>query len=155
ATLIRLCGGDFQLAEDALQDAVIAALERWPWEGVPARPDAWLITAARRRAIDHLRRDQVLAHKREQLEYMVAEQQRTFAQGQGEEVGIFEDARLRLVFTCCHPALTVEAQVALTLRVVAGLDTAAIAHAFLVPVETMAKRLTRARSKIRDAGIPY
>jgi RNA polymerase sigma-70 factor, ECF subfamily len=156
ASLIRACGGDFQLAEDALQEALIIALERWPREGTPARPDAWLFTAARRKAIDHLRRDQTFARRREQLGYLLAQEQ---AAGNGETGpganATLEDDRLRLIFTCCHPALAQEAQVALTLRTVAGLDTPEIARAFLVSGDTMAKRLTRARTKIRDARIPY
>jgi len=156
ASLIRACGGDFQLAEDALQEALIIALERWPRDGTPARPDAWLFTAARRKAIDHLRRDQTFARRREQLGYLLAQEQ---AAGNGETGPgantTLEDDRLRLIFTCCHPALAQEAQVALTLRTVAGLDTPEIARAFLVSGDTMAKRLTRARTKIRDARIPY
>jgi RNA polymerase sigma-70 factor (ECF subfamily) len=130
ASLIRACGGDFQLAEDALQEALIVALERWPREGTPARPDAWLFTAARRKAIDHLRRDQTFARRREQLGYLMAQEQ---AAGNGETGpganAALEDDRLRLIFTCCHPALAQEAQVALTLRTVAGLDTPEIARA--------------------------
>jgi RNA polymerase sigma-70 factor (ECF subfamily) len=152
ASLIRACGGDFQLAEDALQEALIIALERWPREGTPARPDAWLFTAARRKAIDHLRRDQTFARRREQLGYLLM-QEHAASSGPGTET--LEDDRLRLIFTCCHPALAREAQVALTLRTVAGLDTPEIARAFLVSVDTMAKRLTRAKTKIRDARIPY
>ncbi len=155
ATLIRACGGDFQLAEDAFQEALVAALERWPRDGLPARPDAWAFTTARRKAIDQLRRDQRLARKREQLEHLVAQEQTAKRMGTDDAYGILEDDRLRLFFTCCHPALAVEAQIALTLRSVAGLDTPAIARAFLVSAETMAKRLTRARTKIRDARIPY
>jgi RNA polymerase sigma-70 factor (ECF subfamily) len=156
ASLIRACGGDFQLAEDALQEALLTALERWPREGAPVRMDAWLLTTARRRAIDQLRRDQTLARKREQLEYLLVQEQAANTIERNEEATeTFEDDRLRLIFTCCHPALSVEAQVALTLRTVSGLDTAEIARAFLVPADTMAKRLTRARTKIRDARIPY
>jgi RNA polymerase sigma-70 factor, ECF subfamily len=156
ASLIRACGGDFQLAEDALQEALVTALERWPRDGVPAQPDAWLLTTARRKAIDQLRRDQTFARKREQLEYLQAQEQAANnIEGDEEATETWEDDRLRLIFTCCHPALAVEAQVALTLRTVAGLDTPEIARAFLVPQDTMAKRLTRARTKIRDARIPY
>ena len=156
ASLIRVCGGDFQLAEDALQEAVISALEHWPDEGTPLRPEAWLFTAARRKAIDRLRRDQTLARKHDLLQAMLQHD----SGGQdmdppGDEDAQFRDDKLRLIFTCCHPALALEAQIALTLRVVCGLGTPEIAHAFLVPTETMAKRLTRARSKIRDARIPY
>jgi RNA polymerase sigma-70 factor (ECF subfamily) len=153
ASLIRACGGDFQLAEDALQEALIIALERWPREGTPARPDAWLFAAARRKAIDHLRRDQTFARRREQLGYLLMQEQAA-SKGPGANEAL-EDDRLRLIFTCCHPALAQEAQVALTLRTVAGLDTPEIARAFLVSGDTMAKRLTRARMKIRDARIPY
>jgi RNA polymerase sigma-70 factor (ECF subfamily) len=156
ATLIRACGGDFQLAEDAFQEALLTALERWPQDGVPARPEAWIITTARRRAIDQLRRGQTLARKREQLEYLLAQEQAANqADSSDGAAETLEDDRLRLIFTCCHPALAVESQVALTLRTVAGLDTPEIARAFLVSTETMAKRLTRARTKIRDARIPY
>jgi RNA polymerase sigma-70 factor, ECF subfamily len=155
ATLIRLCDGDFQLAEDAFQEALLVALERWPHEGVPARPDAWLITTARRKAIDQLRRGQALARKADQLRAMLETEQSTMNQPDDYEDEVLQDDRLRLIFTCCHPALALEAQVALTLRTVAGLETPQIAKAFLVGQETMAKRLTRARSKIRDARIPY
>jgi RNA polymerase sigma-70 factor, ECF subfamily len=154
ASLIRACGGDFQLAEDSLQEALVTALERWPREGPPARPDAWLFTTARRKAIDHLRRDQTLARRREQLGYLLAQEQVANRSPMGPSETL-EDDRLRLIFTCCHPALALEAQVALTLRTVAGLDTPEIARAFLVSSDTMAKRLTRARTKIRDARIPY
>ena len=159
ATLIRACGGDFELAEDALQEALATALERWPRDGVPARPDAWIVTAARRKAIDHLRRDQTLARKRQQLEYLAVLEQA--AQGHHEQMNIsleqtgLEDDRLRLIFTCCHPALAPEAQIALTLRTITGLTVPEIARAFMVPPDTVAKRLTRARTKIRDAGIPF
>ncbi len=155
ATLIGLCDGDFQLAEDSLQEALIAALERWPRDGVPQRPDAWIITAARRKAIDQLRRGQTLRRKQETLQTLLDLEQ---AAGQGLEVQeeqSVQDDRLRLIFTCCHPALALEAQVALTLRTIAGLETPEIAKAFLVTQETMAKRLTRAKSKIRDARVPY
>lgn len=156
ASIIRACGGDFQLAEDAFQEALLTALERWPADGAPTRPEAWIFTTARRKAIDQLRRDQSLARKREQLEYLLAQEQAANqVEPDGEATDILEDDRLRLIFTCCHPALAVESQVALTLRTVAGLDTPEIAKAFLVSPDTMAKRLTRARSKIRDARIPY
>jgi RNA polymerase sigma-70 factor (ECF subfamily) len=156
ASLIGACGGDFQLAEDAFQDALLVALERWPADGIPERPEAWVITAARHRAIDRLRRDQTLARKREQLQGLMALEQATAAFTPGDSTGdVLEDDRLRLIFTCCHPALATEAQVALTLRVVAGLETAAIARAFLVSEDTMTKRVVRAKKKIRDARIPY
>jgi len=156
ATLIRLCDGDFQLAEDSFQEALIAALERWPRDGVPERPDAWIITTARRKAIDQLRRDQTLRRKQETLQALLEQEQAAANQGpEAEEVQPVQDDRLRLIFTCCHPALALDAQVALTLKTIAGLETPAIAKAFLVNQETMAKRLTRAKSKIRDARIPY
>jgi RNA polymerase sigma-70 factor (ECF subfamily) len=156
ATLIRLCDGDFQLAEDSFQEALIAALERWPRDGVPERPDAWIITTARRKAIDQLRRDQTLRRKQETLQALLEQEQAAANQGsQAEEVQPVQDDRLRLIFTCCHPALALDAQVALTLKTIAGLETPEIAKAFLVNQETMAKRLTRAKSKIRDARIPY
>ncbi len=156
ATLIGACGGDFQLAEDAFQEALIAALERWPLDGVPQRPDAWIITTARRKAIDQLRRGQNLARKQEQLKSLLLQEQAEQGSVPEEaEDHVLQDDRLRLIFTCCHPALALESQVALTLRTVAGLETPEIARAFLVNQETMAKRLTRARGKIRDARIPY
>jgi RNA polymerase sigma-70 factor (ECF subfamily) len=153
ATLIRLCDGDFQLAEDSLQEALIAALQRWPREGVPRAPDAWLLTTARRKAIDQLRRGQTWRRKQEMLQALLAQEQ----SGEQElrEEDAVQDDRLRLIFTCCHPALALEAQVALTLRAVAGLETPEIGRAFLVSADTMARRLSRAKSKIRDARIPY
>ena len=156
ASLIRACGGDFQLAEDALQDAMVVALERWPIDGVPQSPPAWLITVARRKAIDRLRRDQTLQRKQEALQRLMA-LEATLAQGNdaNEMDTAVEDDRLRLISTCCHPALSPEARVALMLRTVAGLTTAEIARAFLVPEATMAKRLVRAKREIRDAKIPY
>lgn len=150
AALIGACGGDFQLAEDSLQDALIVALERWSKDGLPERPDAWLYATARRKAIDRLRRDQTLRRKQEQLASLIDQEESPKV-----EDGFMQDDRLRLIFTCCHPALGREAQVALTLRTIAGLETAEIARAFLVPVETMAKRLVRAKKKIHDACIPY
>jgi RNA polymerase sigma-70 factor, ECF subfamily len=155
ATLIGLCDGDFQLAEDAFQEALIAALERWPNDGVPRHPEAWIITAARRKAIDQLRRGQTLKRKQEML-LALQEQEQALANNNGRQQEEFlEDDRLRLIFTCCHPALALDAQVALTLHTVARLETPQIARAFLVNPDTMAKRLTRARAKIRDARIPY
>ncbi|MEX2225977.1 MAG: RNA polymerase sigma factor [Dehalococcoidia bacterium] len=152
ATLIRWCR-DFDVAEDALQDALAIALDRWPSDGVPNNPGAWLTTTARRRAIDRLRREQVLADKQEQIR-AIAELD---AQGQSEEtttMGVVDD-RLRLIFTCCHPAIAVEGQIALTLRTLCGLTTPEIARAFLVSEQTMAQRIVRVKRKIRDAKIPY
>lgn len=151
ATLISHLN-DFQLAEDAFQEALIVALERWPKDGIPRNPGAWITTTARHKAIDRIRRDNTFEQKQKILQAL-AEQDRAFAH---EDVmdGI-PDERLKLIFTCCHPALAQEAQVALTLRTLGGLDTAEIANAFLVPVPTMAQRLVRAKRKIKKAGIPY
>ncbi|MEU4742991.1 RNA polymerase sigma factor [Actinosynnema sp. NPDC023658] len=146
ATLIRLTG-DWDLAEECVQDAFARALECWPGEGVPQRPGAWLTTTARNRALDPLRRSGVEAAKLREVVAVPDDGQ--------DEVDVFGDDLLRLIFTCCHPALTLEARVGLTLRTVAGLTTAEIARAFLVPEATMAKRLVRARQKIRNARIPY
>jgi len=145
--------GDFDLAEDALQDAVAAALERWPQDGVPQRPAAWLTVAARRRALDRLRRRAMQADKAEALR--AGEELRRSELATREDDETVPDERLRLVFTCCHPALSPEARVALTLRTLGGLSTEAVARAFLLPVATLAKRLERAKRKIRDARIPY
>jgi len=156
ATLIRLVG-DFELAEDAMQDAFAAALVQWPSEGIPANPRAWLVNVGRHKAIDRLRRHMRFLAKREQIEadlmsdHHIAE---WFPEDSGEE-RILEDDVLRLIFTCCHPALPREAQVALTLRTICGLTTAEISKAFLVSEKTMAQRLVRAKAKIHDAGIPY
>ena len=140
--------GDFDLAEDAAAEAFAIAAQRWPSDGVPDNPAAWLVTTARHRAIDRLRRDRVLAAKLR----LLAAQPDT---GDRVDTTAIPDERLELVFMCCHPALAVEAQVALTLRAVGGLSTEEIARAFLVPPETMKRRLTRAKSKIKLAGIPF
>ncbi len=144
--------GDFALAEDALQDAVVEALQQWV-DGVPRNPGAWLTTVAKRRAIDRLRRASTQQRKTVMLESLEA----SFASSDDEDENMDDipDDRLKLMFTCCHPSLALEAQVALTLHTLGGLSTPEIARAFLVPVPTMAQRLARARGKIRDAGIPY
>jgi RNA polymerase sigma-70 factor, ECF subfamily len=149
ATLIGMTG-DWDLAEECAQDAFTAALERWPRDGVPRRPGAWLTTTARHRAIDRMRRSATLAGKLEEVARMSVPDEGDAADDSG-----VEDDRLRLMFTCAHPALPLEARVALTLRTLAGLSTAEIARAFLVSEPTMAKRLVRAKAKIRNAGIPY
>jgi len=149
ATLIRLLG-DFDLAEEALQDAFALALETWPRDGLPRNPRAWLVTAGRNRALDRLRRSRLQTSRLAQLLPETPVRPAEF-QGDGE----IEDDRLRLIFTCCHPSLAAEAQVALTLRAVCGLTTEEIARAFLVPLPTLAQRLVRAKNKIRQARIPY
>ena len=140
--------GDFDLAEEAAQEAFATAAERWAQEGMPPNPGAWLITTARNRAIDRIRRDRTLLAKYKQLDL-----QETVEEEMQETT--FSDERLELIFTCCHPALAIDAQVALTLRTLGGLRTEQIAHAFLVPEATMAQRLVRAKRKIEAAGIPF
>ncbi|MFI5064007.1 MAG: RNA polymerase sigma factor [Streptosporangiales bacterium] len=156
ATLIRM-SGDWDLAEDCAQDAFAQAVQRWPRDGIPQRPGAWLTTVARNRALDRLRRSSTEAAKLHQVAALVpaAGADETADLATAGEEGDIPDDRLRLIFTCCHPALPLEARVALTLRTLAGLTTAEIARAFLVPEATMAKRLVRAKHKIRNAGIPY
>src|SRR5205823_4621302 len=140
--------GDFDLAEEAAQEAFAIAAERWPRDGTPANPRAWLVTTARNRAIDRIRRDRTLAAKTRLLDVPQT------MEDDVEETTI-PDERLELVFTCCHPALSLEAQVALTLRTLGGLSTEEIARTFLVPEATMTKRLVRAKQKIKTAGIPF
>jgi RNA polymerase sigma-70 factor (ECF subfamily) len=150
ATLIRVTG-DWDLAEECAQDAFAAATERWPRDGVPRTPGAWLTTTARNRAVDRVRRAASGAAKLQEAAVLSPRDERMPAD---DDSGVGDD-RLRLIFTCCHPALSMDAQVALTLRTLAGLETAEIARAFLVPEPTMAQRLVRAKRKIRNAGIPY
>jgi len=150
ATLIRITG-DWTLAEDCAQEALTLAVQRWPGEGVPDNPGGWLMTVARNRALDVLRRATVERRKLHELAVLAAPPE---AAGPGDEEEVVDD-RLRLIFTCCHPALSMEARVALTLRTVAGVPTADIAGAFLVSEPTMTRRLTRAKTKIAAAGIPY
>ncbi|TCM38182.1 RNA polymerase sigma factor [Kribbella sp. VKM Ac-2568] len=158
ATLIRVTG-DWDLAEECAQDAFATALERWPRDGIPDRPGAWLTTTARNRAIDRLRREAVGAAKLKEVAAMTYEPAPADDSGVPDDDAVPDDAvpddRLRLMFTCCHPALSPEARVALTLRTLAGLSTAEIASAFLVSEQTMARRLGRAKQKIRNAAIPY
>src|SRR5690242_16370792 len=147
SVLVRFLG-DIDLAEEAVQDAFATALRDWPRTGVPPSPAGWIITTARNRAIDRLRRESSRDARH-------AEAARLFAPDTPAEEGPVRDDRLRLIFTCCHPALSLQARVALTLRLLGGLSTARIARAFLVPEPTLAQRLVRAKAKIRDAGIPY
>src|SRR5689334_629295 len=143
--------GDFTLAEDALQDALVNALERWEVDGVPRNPGAWLLTVAKRRAIDRIRHAVTL----ENTALVLDPESLAAPQEEPEMDDSIPDERLKLMFTCCHPALALEAQVALTLHTLGGLSTPEVARAFLIPVGTMAQRLARARRKIREAGIPY
>ena len=140
--------GDFELAEEAAQEAFAIAAERWPRDGTPAHPGVWLVTTARRRAIDRIRRDRVLAAKTRLIDVPEAAEDTV-------DDTTFPDERLELIFTCCHPALATEAQVALTLRTLGGMTTPEIGRAFLVGEATMAQRLVRAKRKIKEAGIPY
>jgi RNA polymerase sigma-70 factor (ECF subfamily) len=147
AVLVRIFG-DIDIAEDAVQDAFTAAVQRWPAAGLPPSPAGWIITTARNRAIDRLRREASREDRHAQAALL-------HARDEPISEGAVQDDRLRLIFTCCHPALATGTQVALTLRLLGGLSTAEIAHAFLVPESTMAQRLVRAKGKIRDARIPY
>jgi RNA polymerase sigma-70 factor (ECF subfamily) len=152
ATLIRIAGS-IDLAEDAFQDAMAAALKHWPTTGVPGHPAAWIITTARRRLIDGARRERTRVDQQSSLSYEL--ENRPALESESATTGFYPDDRLRLIFTCCHPALNVEAQVALTLRLLGGLSTPEIARAFLISEVTLAQRLVRAKNKIRAAGIPY
>ncbi|HEX6719850.1 MAG TPA: RNA polymerase sigma factor [Pyrinomonadaceae bacterium] len=154
ATLIRI-GGSFDLAEEALQEAFTSAAAKWEFEGTPHNPAAWLTTVAHRKLLDALRRDRTRTDKQEEVAYEASRLQPFVEPELHEEAVEYPDDRLRLIFTCCHPSLSRDAQVALTLRTLGGLTTTEIAHAFLVPEPTMAQRLVRAKQKIRLARIPY
>src|SRR5271163_3601422 len=157
ATVIRLVG-DFDLAEEATQEAFAAALAQWPRDGVPTNPRAWVVSTARHKAIDRVRRHGRLTEKLYEVGGSLPELYRDLYEDSavaGEAQSPVPDERLRLIFTCCHPALALEAQVALSLRTLCGMNAATIARAFLVPETTMAQRLVRAKQKIRRARIPY
>ena len=148
ATLTRVFG-DIDLAEDAVQEAFAVAIERWPADGVPPNPGGWIVTTARHKALDRLRRESSRTGREAQAAALIGEPEPE------PEVNPVADDQLRLIFTCCHPALAADARIALTLRLIAGLQTPEIARAFLVPEPTVAQRLVRAKRKIKDAGIPY
>ena len=157
ATLIRVLG-DFDLAEEAVQEAFAVALQRWPSDGIPDNPGAWITRTARNKAIDRLRRErtvQATAARLAQLQALIPPEEDPTGDAMDDAGSIIEDDRLRLMFTCCHPALPLEAQVALTLRTLGGLSTREIARAFLSSEPTVAQRLVRAKRKIRDARIPF
>ena len=157
ATLARVFG-DIDIAEDAVQEAFAVAVERWPADGVPPNPGGWIVTTARRKALDRLRRESMRPGREAQAAALIGDpgQEPPAAEMPAAEMGAtVDDDQLRLIFTCCHPALAPEARIALTLRLIAGLQTPEIARAFLVPEPTIAQRLVRAKRKIKDAGIPY
>ena len=151
ASLIRAIG-NFELAEDALQDAFAAAVEQWPREGTPKNPAAWIVSTARHKAIDRARRQSWFGARRDEIQRLIEFEMSSESNDDGDS---FPDERLRLIFTCCHPAINREAQIALSLRTLCGLTTEEIAHAFVTPPATMAQRIVRAQRKIRTAGIPY
>jgi RNA polymerase sigma-70 factor (ECF subfamily) len=154
ASLIRALG-NFELAEDALQDAFAAAVEQWPREGAPNNPAAWIASTARHKAIDRARRQSWFSERRGEIQRLIEFEMSPDSPDSDDGADSFPDERLRLVFTCCHPAINREAQIALSLRTLCGLTTEEIARAFLTPAATMAQRIVRAQRKIRAAGIPY